>query len=119
MSKLSLSGQFITQLALISDLSTTVRQQLKQIGFSSTCDQRLKCASNRLSFSNGSVDKVEKIRLGMAGVQVGRFAGVDHRASSHGHVDIEGLFLGKGDGLLEAAPQINKERNSTQLGGRE
>lgn len=66
-----------------------------------TCDQRLHSFSDRLPFSDRSIDEVKEVGLGVARVQIGGLTGVDHRAAAHRHKHVEVVVFGKRNGFFK------------------
>lgn len=64
---------------------------------SCTSDKWLQCACNRLSFSNWCIHKVQKFCVWVRCVEIGGFAGVNHRAPSHCNIHIKMSPFGKSD----------------------
>ena len=66
-----------------------------------TCDERLQSSGDRLPFTNRSIDEVQEVGVGVTGVQVGCFTGVNHRAPAHCHKHVERVVLCKRDGVFK------------------
>lgn len=73
-----------------------------------TCYERLHGSSHCFSFSDGSVDEIQEVGVGMTGVKICCFTGVNHRAAAHRHKHIKGMGFGECNGVFKTGTRAKR-----------
>lgn len=76
-------------------LKKCIYNNLESTRVACTSDEWLQCPCNGFSFSNWRIHKVQKFCVWVRCIQVGGFAGVNHRTPSHSNIHIKMSLFGK------------------------